>query len=69
MRAFLTVTDKASDWGGRVGRINADLIREAGVNPEALYYICGPTETIYELVDILRGLGIRRKQMRYEIWW
>jgi glycine betaine catabolism B len=69
MRALLTVTDKASDWSGRVGRINADLIREAGVNAEALYYICGPTETIHELVDILRGLGIRRKQMRYELWW
>ncbi len=69
MRALLTVTDEANNWGGRVGKINADLIREAGVNPEALYYISGPTETIHELVDILRGLGVRRKQMRYELWW
>jgi ferredoxin-NADP reductase len=69
MRAFLTVTGEVSDWGGRVGKINADLIREAGVNPEALYYICGPTETIHDLVDILHGLGVRRKQMRYELWW
>ena len=69
MRALLTVTDEARGWGGRVGRINADLIREAGVDPEALYYICGPTEMIHEQVNILRGLGIRRKQMRYELWW
>ncbi len=69
MRALLTVTDEARSWGGRVGKIDADLIREAGVDPEALYYICGPTDMIHEQVNTLRGLGIRRKQMRYELWW
>jgi ferredoxin-NADP reductase len=53
MRALLTVSDK----------------REAGIDSEALYYICGTPQMIHELVDTLRGLGIRRKQMRYELWW
>jgi ferredoxin-NADP reductase len=69
MRALLTVTDEAGGWSGHVGKIDADLIREAGVDPEALYYICGPPQMIHELVDTLRVLGVRRKQMRYELWW
>ncbi len=69
MRALMTVTDDSSNWGGHVGKIDAELIREAGVDPEALYYICGPPPMIHGLVDTLRGLGIRRKQMRYELWW
>jgi ferredoxin-NADP reductase len=69
MKAFYTVTDDAKGWNGRVGKIDAGLIREAGVDPEALYYICGPPAMIHELVDVLRTLSIRRKQMRYELWW
>jgi ferredoxin-NADP reductase len=69
MKALLTVTDETDDWKGHVGKIDAALIREAGVDPEALYYICGPPAMIHELVDALRTLGIRRKQMRYELWW
>jgi ferredoxin-NADP reductase len=69
MRALLIVTDEPGGWSGRVGKIDAGLIREAGVDSEALYYICGPPPMIHELVDTLRDLGIRRKQMRYELWW
>lgn len=69
MKAHLTVTNEAKGWVGYVGKIDASLIREAGVDPEALYYICGPPQMIHELVDALRVLGIRRKQMRYELWW
>jgi ferredoxin-NADP reductase len=69
MRALLTVSDKTEGWSGHKGKIDADLIREAGIDSEALYYICGTPQMIHELVDTLRGLGIRRKQMRYELWW
>jgi NAD(P)H-flavin reductase len=69
MKAHLTVTNETKGWVGYVGKIDASLIREAGVDPEALYYICGPPQMIHELVDALRVLGIRRKQMRYELWW
>jgi ferredoxin-NADP reductase len=69
MKAILTVTEDSSGWGGRRGKIDAALIREAGVDTDALYYICGPPPMIHGLVDTLRELGIRRKQMRYELWW
>ncbi len=69
MKALLTVTNETESWSGRVGKINADLLKEAGVDPEALYYLCGPPSMIHDLVDTLRDLGIRRKQMRYELWW
>ncbi len=69
MKALLTVTDETKGWRGHVGKIDANLIREAGIDSEALYYICGPPPMIHELVDTMRSLGIRRKQMRYELWW
>ena len=69
MRAFLTVTDETEGWSGHAGKIDSDLIREAGIDSEALCYICGPPQMIHELVNMLRGFGIRRKQMRYELWW
>jgi ferredoxin-NADP reductase len=69
MKALFTVTDKTEGWSGHVGKIDADLIREAGIDLEALYYICGPPQMIHEIVNTLRGLGIRRKQMRFELWW
>ena len=68
MKATLTVTDDPSGWGGRVGKIDADMIRDAGVDADALYYICGPPAMIQGLAETLKGLGIRRKQMRYEFW-
>jgi ferredoxin-NADP reductase len=69
MRRFYTVTDESPGWGGKTGKVDAEMIREAGLPPEALYYICGPPAMIHGLVDTLRGLGVRRKQMRYELWW
>jgi ferredoxin-NADP reductase len=69
MRAFFTVTDEIEGWSGHVGKIDADLICEARIDLEALYYICGPPQMIHELVNTLRGFGIRRKQMRFELWW
>ncbi len=69
MRRVYTVTDESEAWDGRRGKVDADMIREAGLPPEALYYICGPPAMIHGLVDTLRSLGVRRKQMMYELWW
>ena len=69
MRRFYTVTDESPEWEGRTGKIDAEMIREAGVPTDALYYICGPEAMIHEMVDTLRSLGVRRKHMRYELWW
>jgi len=69
MRCFYTVTGESPGWEGRAGKINAEMIREAGVPTDALYYICGPEAMIHEMVVTLRSLGVRRKHMRYELWW
>ncbi len=68
MKSILTVTDDAEDWSGRVGKIDAEMIKDAGVDHEALYYICGPPAMIHGFVETLGELGVRRKQMRYEFW-
>jgi glycine betaine catabolism B len=69
MRCLYTVDDGAYGWMGRTGKLDAELLNEVGVDLDALYYICGLPDMIHEMVDVLRSLGVRRKQMRYELWW
>ena len=69
MRCLYTVDHETDGWKGRTGKLNAKMIRDAGVDIDALYFICGLPDTIHELVNVLGSLGVRRKQMRYELWW
>ncbi len=69
MRCIYTVDNATYGWTGRTGKQDATMIRDAGVDLDALYYICGLPDMIHEMVDVLRNLGVRRKQMRYELWW
>ena len=66
IKPFYTVTRES--WLGRQGRIDELMIREAGLEAEALHYICGPKDMIQDVVGILGRLGVRRKQMKYEVW-
>ena len=68
IRCLYTVTGDSPDWGGRRGRIDADMVRESGASVSALYYVCGPSEMIKDTVGILSEFGVRRKNMRYEFW-
>jgi ferredoxin-NADP reductase len=69
MRCLYTVDEETYGWSGRIGKLDAKMMHEAGVDLDALYYICGLPDMIHEMVDVLRSLGVRRKQMRYELWW
>lgn len=69
MRCLYTVDDETYGWKGRTGKLGAKMMHEAGVDLDALYFICGFPDMIHDMVDVLRSLGVRRKQMRYELWW
>src|SRR5712692_251572 len=55
------------EWKGRVGRIDANLIREHVENlDKALFYVCGPPSLVTDLTNILSGMGISGAQIRTE---
>lgn len=70
IKAYYTVTREAPPgWAGFTGRVNAAMLGEVGVDPEALHYVCGPKEMIQDTVLSLGGLGVRRNRMKHEVWW
>ncbi len=67
VRTITSPNESKSEWRGRVGRIDANLIREHVENLEkALYLVCGPPSLVTDLTSILTGMGISRAQIRTE---
>ena len=70
IRCVFTVTrNQSGTWNGRTGRIDADLLRSEGIDPDALFFICGPPEMIQDVAAMLTTLGVPGSRVRYEQWW
>ena len=70
IRYILTVTGSSDEpWDGRFGRIDSTLINESGLDPDALYYICGPPPMGPDMAGLVEGLGIHSSRIKYEQWW
>jgi ferredoxin-NADP reductase len=56
------------DWSGRIGRVNADVLREACFPPEenAHVFVCGPTPFVELVADTLVDLGHDPDRIRTE---
>lgn len=68
-RILYTITrpEKAQPWDGRVGRIDAALLREAAKGLEdPVHYVCGKPEMVEGVVRLLRDLGVPPSRMRWE---
>ena len=59
----------AEPWEGRVGRIDADLIRAESDAPDSLFFVCGPPAMIRDIIQALISLGVPPSNIRYEQWW
>ena len=60
---LLTVTGPPGEtWRGNVGRIDADMLTEAGIDLDARFYVCGPPAMIHDMVGMLDGLGAPRSE-------
>ena len=67
---FLTVTGPdAGGWAGRLGRIDGELLSEAGAKSGDLFFLSGPAPMAEAMKGILRGLGVSDDSIRYEQWW
>ena len=70
VRSVFTVTRAVPEtWGGRTGRIDAELLRSEGIDLGALFFVCGPPAMIRDVAAMLAGLGVPKSRVRYEQWW
>jgi ferredoxin-NADP reductase len=68
LRTVYTLTDQRAvpaSWPGARGRIDAQMIQTAVPDyRERTFYLSGPPEMVNEHERALRGLGVRRRQIK-----
>ena len=70
IRCLFTVTRPTNEpWDGRVGRIDADMLKKADTDPKSLFFVCGPPPMIADTVMLVEGLGAPASRIKYEGWW
>jgi len=65
LRVAYTLSRPTPGWYGRVGRIDADLIREH-LDDAAHVYACGPTAMVESIGAVLTDLGIPAERIKTE---
>lgn len=67
---FTCTRETSPEWKGEKGRLNADMIRKYTdvQNPDKYYLLCGPPAMIKDLVDSLKGMGIKEDRILHESW-
>jgi NAD(P)H-flavin reductase len=58
IQLWLTVSRPAEDWGGRRGRIDTSLLREAVSSVATICLVCGPPGLVSDATSQLRSLGV-----------
>ena len=70
IRCLFTVTRPGAEhWEGRVGRIDRQMLASAGLDPAALYYVCGPPTMVEDMLALLWLLGVPSSRVKFERWW
>ncbi len=72
MQVVMTITDEKSvpkDWHGKVGRITADMIREAVPDyKDRMFYLSGPHSMVRAYKDILLKMGVQPGQIKKDFF-
>lgn len=66
---LVTLTQPDARWQGRSGRIDTQLLREAGMSDDTLYYLCGPQGMVEDVSAVLTSIGVPASRIIYEKWW
>lgn len=66
---LITLTQPDTGWQGLNGRIDAQLLRSAGMTDDTLYYLCGPQGMVEDVSTVLTGLDVPASRIIYEKWW
>ncbi|MBI2579224.1 MAG: FAD-dependent oxidoreductase [Candidatus Aenigmarchaeota archaeon] len=68
LRVVHTITkpeESEEQWNGRVGRIDAALIKEH-LDAETIVYVCGPPGMVDAMVAVLKDIGVPEKRIKAE---
>jgi len=52
----------------REDKIDEALLRELGLDTDALYFVCRPPPMIHSTVNTLRDMRAQDGRIRYELW-
>ena len=67
LKLIYTVGQPTADWKGRVGRIDAELIREHVPDPdERLFYVSGPKPMVEAIAKTLLDVGGRPERIKQD---
>lgn len=66
---LVTLTQADPGWQGRSGRIDAQLLQNAGTGDDTLYYLCGPQGMVEDVSAALATIGVPPSRVIYEKWW
>ena len=69
IRCRFTVTQPATEpWEGRVGRIDAALLKDYAVAGDTVFYVCGPPGMAEATTEMLKRLGVDDSRVKSERW-
>ena len=69
LHRLVTLTQADPAWRGRSGRIDAQLLQDAGTSNETLYYLCGPQGMVEDVSAVLASIAVPPSRIIYEKWW
>ena len=68
----ITVTrpDESQErWNGKIGRIDESMIQRAIPHPQtSVVFICGAKEFVFSMIEMLEGMGIKKEQIKTDVW-
>ena len=69
LHRLITLTQADPAWQGRSGRIDAQLLQDAGISNDTLYYLCGPQGMVEDVSAVLASIAVPPSRIIYEKWW
>lgn len=66
---LITLTQPDTQWLGHSRRIDAALLRHAGMSEDTLYYLCGPQGMVEDVSAVLTSIHVPPSRIIYEKWW
>ena len=66
---FTITHPEGQEWNGHTGRIDDELLHQAEVSLDSLFFICGPPDMIRDVIGLLVRLGAPGSRIKYEQWW
>jgi len=65
----ITRAEGHHSWQDRKGRIDLELLKQNIEDAEnSVYYLCGPKEFVESIVQMLYSLGVKKEQIKTDVW-